>query len=116
MLEEAHVLKKNGLDVVVGFVETYGRRETEEQIKDLEVIPRRKVRYRGVEIEEMDTDAILARKPLVVVVDELAHSNAPGSRNEKRYQDVLDLLEAGMNVMTAVNIQYLETLNDAVSR
>jgi two-component system sensor histidine kinase KdpD len=116
MLEEAHVLKKSGLDVVVGFVETYGRTETEEQIKDLEVIPRRKVKYRGVEMEEMDVEAILARKPQVAVVDELAHSNVPGSKNEKRYQDVLELLDAGIHVMTAVNIQHLETLNDAVSR
>jgi two-component system sensor histidine kinase KdpD len=116
MLEEAHVLKKNGLDVVIGFVETYGRKETEEQIKDLEVVPRRKVKYRGVEIEEMDVEAILARKPQVAIVDELAHTNIPGSKNEKRYQDVLQLLDAGIHVMTAVNIQHLETLNDAVSR
>jgi two-component system sensor histidine kinase KdpD len=116
MLEEAHVLVKNGLDVVIGFVETYGRKETEEQIKDLEVIPRRKVKYRGVEMEEMDVEGILARKPQVAVVDELAHSNVPGSKNEKRYQDVLELLDAGIHVMTAVNIQHLETLNDAVSR
>jgi two-component system sensor histidine kinase KdpD len=116
MLEEAHVLKKNGLDVVIGFVETYGRKETEEQIKDLEVVPRRKVKYRGVEIEEMDVEAILARKPQVAIVDELAHTNIPGSKNEKRYQDVLELLDAGIHVMTAVNIQHLETLNDAVSR
>ncbi len=116
MLEEAHVLKRSGLDVVVGFVETYRREETENEIKDLEIVPRRKVRYRGVELEEMDVEAILARKPQVAVVDELAHTNVPGSKNEKRYQDVVDLLDAGIHVMTAVNIQHLETLNDAVSR
>jgi two-component system sensor histidine kinase KdpD len=116
MLEEAHVLKKNGVDVVIGFVETYGRQETVDQIKDLEVVRRRKVKYRGVEIEEMDVEAVLVRKPQVVVVDELAHTNVPGSKNEKRYQDVLELLDAGIHVMTAVNIQHLETLNDAVSR
>jgi two-component system sensor histidine kinase KdpD len=116
MLEEAHVLKKNGLDVVIGFVETYGREETEEQIKDLEVVSRRKAKYRGVEIEEMDVEAIVARRPQVAVVDELAHTNVPGSKNAKRYQDVLELLDAGIHVMTAVNIQHLETLNDAVSR
>jgi len=116
MLEEAHVLKRSGLDVVIGFVETYGRNETEEQIGDLEVVPRRKVRYREVEMEEMDVEGIVARKPQVAIVDELAHTNVPGSKNEKRYQDVLELLDAGIHVMTAVNIQHLETLNDAVSR
>jgi two-component system, OmpR family, sensor histidine kinase KdpD len=116
MLEEAHVLKRSGLDVVIGFVETYRREETENEIKDLEIVPRRNVRYRGVELEEMDVEAILARKPQVAIVDELAHTNVPGSKNEKRYQDVLDLLDAGIHVMTAVNIQHLETLNDAVSR
>jgi two-component system sensor histidine kinase KdpD len=116
MLEEAHVLKRSGLDVVIGFVETYGRKETEEQIGELEVVPRRKVRYRGVDMEEMDVEGILARKPQVAIVDELAHTNVPGSKNEKRYQDVLELLDAGIHVMTAVNIQHLETLNDAVSR
>jgi two-component system sensor histidine kinase KdpD len=116
MLEEAHVLKRSGLDVVIGFVETYGRAETEEQIGDLEVVPRRKVRYRGVEMEEMDVEGIVARKPQVAIVDELAHTNVPGSKNEKRYQDVVELLDAGIHVMTAVNIQHLETLNDAVSR
>ena len=116
MLEEAHVLKRSGLDVVIGFVETYGRTETEDQIGDLEVVPRRKVRYRGVEMEEMDVAGIVTRKPQVAIVDELAHTNVPGSKNEKRYQDVVELLEAGIHVMTAVNIQHLETLNDAVSR
>ena len=116
MLEDARALEKRGVDVVIGLVETYGRAETEAQIGGLEFIPRRKIPYKGVEIEEMDVDAILARKPQMCVVDELAHSNVPGSRHEKRYQDVLQLLDAGINVMTAVNIQHLETLNDLVSR
>jgi two-component system sensor histidine kinase KdpD len=116
MLSDAHTLKRSDLDVVIGFVETYGRKETEEQIGDLEMIRRRKIRYRGVEMEEMDVGAILARRPQVAVVDELAHTNVPGSKNLKRYEDVLEILEAGIHVMTAVNIQHLETLNDAVSR
>ncbi|HSF19746.1 MAG TPA: universal stress protein [Vicinamibacteria bacterium] len=116
MLQEAHVLERGGLDVVVGFVETYGRADTDAQIGELEVIPIRRIRYRGVALKEMDLDAILARRPQVVLVDELAHTNVPGSKNRKRYQDVLDILEAGIHVMTAVNIQHLETLNDAVSR
>jgi len=116
MLEDARALKKRGVDVVIGLVETYGRTDTEAQIGDLEIIPRRKIPYQGVEMEEMDVDAILARKPQMCVVDELAHSNVPGSRHEKRYRDVLQLLDAGINVMTAVNIQHLETLNDLVSR
>jgi len=116
MLEDARALETRGVDVVIGLVETYGRAETEAQIGGLEIIPRRTIPYKGVEIEEMDVDAILARKPQMCVVDELAHSNVPGSRHEKRYQDVLQLLDAGINVMTAVNIQHLETLNDLVSR
>jgi len=116
MLEDARALQKRGVDLVIGLVETYGRADTEAQIGDLEIVPRRKIPYKGVEIEEMDVDAILARKPQMCVVDELAHSNVPGSRHEKRYQDVLQLLDAGINVMTAVNIQHLETLNDLVSR
>jgi two-component system sensor histidine kinase KdpD len=116
MLREAHALRNRGLDVVIGFVETYGRRDTDAQIKDLETIPRRQIDYRGVTMEEMDVAAIVGRKPQVCVVDELAHTNVPGSHHPKRYQDVLDLLDAGIHVMTAVNIQHLETLNDAVSR
>ena len=116
MLQEAHALKKRGLDVVVGFVETYGRRDTEAQVKDLEVIPRRRIDYRGVTMEEMDIDAIVQRRPQVCLVDELAHTNVPGSRHAKRYEDVLEILDAGIHVMTAVNIQHLETLNDAVAR
>jgi two-component system sensor histidine kinase KdpD len=116
MVEDAHAFRLEGIDVVIGFVETHGRADTESRIADLEVIPRRTVGYRGVLLEEMDLDAILKRRPALCVVDELAHTNAPGSRHEKRYQDVLELLEAGIGVMTAVNIQHLETLNDAVSR
>jgi two-component system sensor histidine kinase KdpD len=116
MLQEAHALRARGLDVVVGFVETYGRRETDRQVKDLEIVPRARIEYRGVTMEEMDVDAILRRRPQVCVVDELAHSNVPGSRHLRRYEDVLEILDAGIHVITAVNIQHLETLNDAVAR
>jgi two-component system, OmpR family, sensor histidine kinase KdpD len=116
MLQEAHALRTSGLDVVVGVVETYGRTDTEAQVKDLEIVPKRRVDYRGTTLDEMDVDAIVQRHPKVVVVDELAHTNVPGSRNQKRYEDVLELLDAGIHVMTAVNIQHLETLNDAVAR
>jgi two-component system sensor histidine kinase KdpD len=100
----------------VGFVETYGRQDTEAQVRDLEIVPRRKIDYRGVVLEEMDLDAIIRRRPAICVVDELAHTNVQGSRHEKRYQDVIALIDAGIGVMTAVNIQHLETLNDAVGR
>ncbi|MBX7223235.1 MAG: sensor histidine kinase KdpD [Blastocatellia bacterium] len=116
MLRDAHSLQARGTDVVVGVVETYGRAETEAMIGDLEVIPRKKINYRNVWLEELDLEAILARKPAVVLVDELAHTNVPGSKNVKRYEDVLDLLAEGISVLTAVNIQHLETLNDAVAR
>jgi two-component system sensor histidine kinase KdpD len=116
MLEHAHMLRQLGEDLVLGLIETHGRAETAALIRDLEVIPLKEVPYRSVKLCEMDLDAILARHPGTVVVDELAHTNVPGSRNRKRYEDVLELLNAGINVMTAVNIQHLETLNDAVSR
>jgi two-component system sensor histidine kinase KdpD len=116
MLKDAHAFKDRGVDVVVAFVETYGRVETEQQVGSLEVIPRRQVPYRGVVLEEMDVEAVVRRRPALCLVDELAHTNVPGSRHEKRYQDVLELLEAGISVMTAVNIQHLETLNDIVNR
>ncbi len=116
MLQEAHALRARGLDVVIGYVETYGRRDTDAQLRDLELLPRRVIEYRGVQMEEMDVDAIVARKPQVCIVDELAHTNVPGSRNPKRYQDALEILDAGIHVMTAVNIQHLETLNDAVAK
>lgn len=116
MLRDAHLLKERGLDVAVAFVETYGRAETEAQIGQLEVVPRRRIPYRGVEIEEMDLDAVLARRPAVAIVDELAHSNVPGYRHAKRFEDVVELLDAGIHVMTAVNIQHIETLNDVIAR
>ncbi len=116
MLNDAHRLREQGQDVVIGLVETHGRKETEARIRDLEIVPLRVIPYRSVELTEMDVEAILARKPQIVVVDELAHTNVPGSKNRKRYEDVMDLLDAGINVLTAVNIQHLETLNDAVGR
>ena len=116
MLEEAHALRERGVGVVVGFVETHGREETAALVEGLEVVPRRKIEYRGVEVEEMDLDAILARKPEIAVVDELAHTNAPGSRNRKRWQDVEELIAAGINVIGAFNVQHLESLNDLVAR
>lgn len=115
MLNEGHRRKQRGSDVVVGYVETHQRPQTEAQIGDLQVLPRKKVSYRGVIIEEMDTEAILARHPQVVLVDELAHSNVPGSPNVKRYQDVQEILDAGIHVVTTLNIQHLESLNDLVA-
>jgi two-component system, OmpR family, sensor histidine kinase KdpD len=116
MLSEAHRLKKEGIDIVVGLVETHGRAETEKLIDGLELVPRRKVEYRGIIIEEMDVDAVIARHPQVVVVDELAHTNVPGSRNTKRYQDVQDILAAGIHVISALNIQHLESLYNTVEQ
>jgi two-component system sensor histidine kinase KdpD len=116
MLNDALLKRKQGVDVVVGLVETHGRKETAEQIRDLEIVPLKVIPYRGVDLKEMDIDAIIARHPDTVIVDELAHTNVPGSKNRKRYEDVLELLDAGINVMTAVNIQHIETLNDAVNR
>ncbi|HEY1907046.1 MAG TPA: histidine kinase, partial [Myxococcaceae bacterium] len=116
MLEEAHALEERGVDVVVGFVESHGRAETEALVEGLEVIPRKTIEYRGVEVEEMDLDAVLARNPEVAVVDELAHTNVPGSRNRKRWQDVEQLIAAGTNVIGAFNVQHLESLNDLVAR
>src|SRR5512142_846298 len=116
MLREGHRLKQQGLDVAIGLVETHGRAETAEQIGDLEVIPSRTIEYRGVTLREMDVDAVLARRPSVCLVDELAHTNVPGSRHPKRYQDVEDLLRAGIHVITTVNVQHLESLYDEVER
>ncbi|MEO8602282.1 MAG: histidine kinase [bacterium] len=116
MLEEAHALRRRGVDVVLGFIETHDRPETEALVRDLEVVPRRRVEYRGLTIEEMDVDAVLARHPQVAVVDELAHTNVPGSRYKKRYQDVQALLGAGINVICAFNVQHLESLKDVVER
>jgi two-component system sensor histidine kinase KdpD len=116
MLNEGHRLKRQGVDVVIGFVETHGRAETASLIGDLEQVPRRRIEYHGVVLEEMDLDALLARRPTVALVDELAHTNAPGSRNAKRYQDVQELLREGINVITTLNIQHLESLYDMVER
>src|SRR3954464_4648930 len=116
MLQEGQRLKRQGVDVVIGIVETHGRAETAALLGDLEVIPQRQLEYRGVTLREMDADAILARRPTVCLVDELAHSNAPGSRHPKRYQDVADLLRAGIHVITTVNVQHLESLYDEVER
>ena len=116
MLEDAHLLKKQGVDIVVAAVETHGREDTRAMIDGLERVPMRRIEYRGVTLEEMDTEAVIARHPAIAIVDELAHTNVPGSKNSKRYQDVLDLLAAGVSVITAVNIQHLESLNDVVNR
>src|SRR5260370_33860923 len=116
MLDEAHQLRDRGVDVVLGFVETHHRRETEERIGDLEVVARSKIKYRDVDIEEMDVDAIIARKPDVVIVDELAHTNAPGSSHPKRYQDAEEIVGTGINVITALNIQHVESLNALTKR
>jgi two-component system sensor histidine kinase KdpD len=116
LLEEGHRLKSSGTDVVVGLVETHGRPHTAEQIKDLEVVPPRQIPYKGVLLQEMDTDAVLARRPQVVLVDELAHTNAAGSRHDKRYQDIFDLLNAGIDVISTINIQHVEGLNDVVEQ
>jgi two-component system, OmpR family, sensor histidine kinase KdpD len=116
MLEEAHRLRKQGVDVVVGVVETHGRAETQALLADLEQVPRRRIEYRGVVLEEMDLDAVLARRPTVVLVDELAHTNAPGSHNGKRHQDIEELLRAGIHVISTLNIQHLESLYDLVEQ
>jgi two-component system sensor histidine kinase KdpD len=116
MLQEAHRLKDEGIDVVVGLVETHGREGIAKLLEGLEIVPRRRQEYRGIVIEEMDLDAILARKPQIVLVDELAHTNVPGSRNEKRYQDVQDILVQGIHVISTLNIQHLESLYDIVER
>lgn len=115
MLNEGHRREGRGTDVVVGYVETHKRPQTEAQIGDLVVLPRKQITYRGVTLEEMDTDAIIARHPKVVLIDELAHTNAPGSKHAKRYQDVEEILDAGIDVVTTLNIQHLESLNDLVA-
>jgi two-component system sensor histidine kinase KdpD len=116
MLQEGHRLKRQGVDVVIGIVETHGRAETAAMIGDLEQVPRHKVEYRGVVLEEMDLQAVQKRHPTVALVDELAHTNAPGSKYPKRYQDVEDLLKAGISVITTLNIQHLESLYDTVEK
>src|SRR5882724_10625348 len=116
MLEAARELKADGVDVVVGVVETHGRMETESLLDGLEILPPRQVAYRGTTLKEFDLDAALARRPTVILVDELAHSNAEGSRHAKRWQDVLELVDAGIDVYTALNVQHIESLNDLVAK
>ncbi|HRF17350.1 MAG TPA: sensor protein KdpD, partial [Chitinophagaceae bacterium] len=114
MLQEAHALLRNGVNVKVGYIETHGRKETEALVDGLPIIPRRKVFYKGKELDELDVQAIFLLQPDVVIVDELAHTNIPGSKNEKRWQDIIDILEAGIDVITAVNIQHIESINEDV--
>lgn len=114
MLQEVRQLIENGVDARIGYIETHGRTETDKAAEGLPVIPRRKIFYKGKELEEMDLDAILRERPEIVVVDELAHTNVEGSKNEKRWQDVLDILDAGINVISAVNIQHIESLNQEI--
>src|SRR5271165_4083910 len=116
MLQSAHAKLKAGVDVVVGIVETHRRAETEALLRGLEAIPRRRIEYRGQFIKELDLDAVIARRPQLVLVDELAHTNAPGSRHPKRYLDVEELLAAGIDVYTTLNIQHVESLNDVVAQ
>src|SRR5580765_5410770 len=115
MLEDAHELKRQGSDVVIALIEPHGRADTLARVGDIEQLPQRQIEYRGVTLKEMDLDAVKTRRPQFAVVDELAHTNAPGSPHEKRYEDVLELLAAGINVITAVNIQHIESLNDAIA-
>lgn len=116
MLREANELKKKGIDIVIGLLETHGRKETIEQIGSLEMIPRKKISYKGTTLEEMDTEAIIGLKPEVVLVDELAHTNVPGSKYRKRYEDVESILASGISVISTMNIQHLESLNDSVEQ
>jgi two-component system sensor histidine kinase KdpD len=116
MLRTAQSRRNHGVDVVVGLIETHGRKETEEQLLGLEVIPRKRIEYKGHVFEEMDIDAVLERKPDLAIVDELAHSNVPGCRNAKRWLDVLELIEAGIDVFTTLNVQHIESLNEIVAK
>lgn len=116
MLGAAHQRKEQGMDIVIGYIETHKRKETEELVEGLDVLPRKQVEYRGTNLPEMDVDAVLARKPAIVLVDEFAHTNAPGSRHPKRYQDVQEILDAGIDVYTTLNIQHLESMNDIVAQ
>lgn len=116
MLQEAHTLLKNGIDVKIGYVETHFRKETHDLLDGLPIIPRRSIFYKGKQLEEMDVQAIINLRPEVVIVDELAHTNIEGSKNEKRWQDVIEILEAGINVISAVNIQHIESLNEDVKQ
>ena len=114
MLQEAKALLRNGIDVKIGYIETHNRKETHELLEGLPLIPRRKLFYKGKELDELDVAAVINLRPEVVIVDELAHTNIEGSKNEKRWQDVMEILEAGINVITAVNIQHIESLNQEV--
>ena len=116
MLQEAHNLLRNDVNVKIGYIETHGRKETEALIEGLPVIPRREVFYKGKKLDELDVQAILLMHPEVVIIDELAHTNIPGSKNQKRWQDVLDVLDAGIDVITAINIQHIESINEDVRR
>jgi two-component system, OmpR family, sensor histidine kinase KdpD len=116
MLEDAHELSRQGVDIVLGLIEPHGRFETEALVSGLERVPLKGIEYRSSIFHELDLGAILARRPQMVIVDELAHTNVPGSKNQKRYEDVLEILDAGISVITAVNIQHMESLNDAVAR
>lgn len=116
MLQAAHDLKNRGVDVVIGYIETHNRPDTEKLVKGLTIIPRKKIEYRGVVVEEMDLNSILDRKPYLVLVDELAHTNVPGSRHPKRYQDIMELLDNGVNVYTTINVQHLESRSELVEK
>ena len=116
MLNEAHQLRARGVDLVIGYVETHGRAETEAQLGDLETVPRQQIQYRGVTLEEMDLAAVIARRPQVAIVDELAHTNVPGTGHSKRWEDVLALLDEGISVISALNVQHLESLNDIIQK
>ena len=116
MLQEAHSLLKNGIDVKIGYIETHFRKETHELLDGLPVIPRRKLFYKGKELDELDVQAVISLRPEVVIVDELAHTNIEGSKNEKRWQDVFEILDSGINVISAINIQHIESLNEEVKK
>src|ERR1700675_1097492 len=114
MLQEAQTLLRNGIDVKIGYIETHGRKETQGLLDGLPLIPRRKLFYKGKELEELDVQAVINLHPEIVIIDELAHTNNEGSKNEKRWQDVMDILDAGINVISAINIQHIESLNEDV--
>ena len=116
MLQEAHSLLKNGIDIKIGYIETHNRKETHQLLDGLPIIPRRKLFYKGKELEDLDVAAVINLRPEVVIIDELAHSNIEGSKNEKRWQDVLEILDAGINVISAINIQHIESLNEEVKK
>src|SRR5580704_16736572 len=116
MLQEAQTLLRNGVDVKIGYIETHQRKETESLLQGLPVLPRRKLFYKGKELDELDVQAVINLHPEVVIIDELAHTNIEGSKNEKRWQDVMDILDAGINVISAVNIQHIESLNEEIRK